>query len=387
MCSKNYFNKLLRSIDEIGMEYIRPYSDDVDKKARFPDEAFLVLKEKKLLGVYIPKDLGGEGLSISEVSQLCERLAYYCSSTGLIYAMHQSQIACIVHHAFGAPKLVNALQMMAAEQLLVASSTSEVHVGGDLRSSICALNTNENGFVIEKEASVLSYGEKADAILITCRKSIDATEKDQVLVLGYQKDCTLTKTSEWDTLGFRGTCSAGYKIKVQGPKSHVFPTPFSKILSDTMQPIAHIYWSSVWLGMANFAVKTTQQAVTDRVKKQQSGADIQAFKFAELNAKLSSMRSNLTAIIKHYHDIRSDSNITNNEKMNFATKVNDLKINSSRYLIEIASDAMMLTGISSYSVTSKNSLCQLLRDAFGAPLMVSNDRLLNHNSILHLVST
>jgi len=301
--------------------------------------------------------------------------------------MHQSQIACIVHHAFGSSKLINALQMMAEEQWLVASSTSETHIGGDLRSSICALNTNETGFVLEKDASVLSYGEKADAILITCRKSIDATEKDQVLVLSYQKDCTLIKISEWDTLGFRGTCSAGYKIKAQVPKNHIFPTPFSKILNDTMQPIAHIYWSSVWLGMANLAVKTTQKAVTDRVMKQQSGVDIQAFKFAELNAKLSSMRSNLTAVIKHYNDIRSDPTITANEKMNFTTKVNDLKINSSRYLIEIVSDAMMLTGISSYSIRSKNSLCQLLRDAFGAPLMVSNDRLLNHNSTLHLVTT
>lgn len=385
MCSET-FNKLLTRIDEIGIEYIKPYSEDVDKNARFPHEAFLALKENKLLGVYIPKDLGGEGLSISEVAKLCEKLAYYCSSTGLIYAMHQSQVACIVHHAFGSPKLINSLQIMAAEQLLVASSTSEVNVGGDLRSSICALNNNENGFVIEKDASVLSYGENADVILITCRKSIDVTEKDQVLVLVYQKDCNLIKTSEWDTLGFRGTCSAGYKIKAQGPKSQVFPMPFSKILSDTMQPVAHIYWSSVWLGMANFAVKTTQNAVIDRVKKQQSGADIQAFKFAELNAKLSSMRCNLTAVINYYADIRSDSNITANEKINFATKVNDLKINSSRYLIEIASDAMLLTGISSYSVKSKNSLCQLLRDAFGAPLMVSNDRLLNHNSALHLVN-
>jgi acyl-CoA dehydrogenase len=377
----------LRCIDEIGKKYIRPNAENVDKKARFPDEAFNALKEKKLLSVYIPKELGGEGLSVEQVSQLCERLARYCASTALIYAMHQSQIACFVHHAFGSPVLINILQMMAAEQSLIASSTSEVGVGGDLRSSICALNINEKGFIIEKNASVLSYGENADAILITCRKNIDAPENDQVLVFGYQKDCTLRKTSEWDTLGFRGTCSDGFKIIARGPMGHIFPTPFAKILSETMQPIAHIYWSSVWLGMANFAVDKAHETVMNSVKKQNNVSNIQSFRFSELNAKLSNMRSSLALLIKEYEEIRLDSDISTTEKMIFAAKVNNLKINSSKHLIDIACDAMMLVGISSYSVKSKDSLCQLLRDAFGAPLMVSNDRLLNHNSILHLAKT
>jgi acyl-CoA dehydrogenase len=387
MDSNNRINTLLHYVDEIGETYIKPNAEDVDIKARFPEEAFEALKEKKLLSVYIPIELGGQGLSVEQVSQLCERLAHYCASTALIYAMHQSQIACFVHHAFGSPLLIKVLQKIATEQSLLASSTSEVGVGGNLRSSICALNIDDNEFTIEKNASVLSYGENADAILITCRKGIDAPENDQVLVFGYQKDCTLRKTSNWDTLGFRGTCSDGFKILARGPTGHIFPTPFANILSETMQPIAHIYWSSVWLGMANYAVDKAHESVINSVKNRINSAEIQSFRFSELNAKRSNMRSSLALLINEYEEIRLNSDITPTAKMEFATKVNDLKINSSKHLIDIACDAMMLVGISSYSVKSKDSLCQLLRDAFGAPLMVSNDRLLNHNSILHLAKT
>ena len=56
----------------------------------------------------------------------------------------------------------------------MASATTEVGVGGDLRSSLCAVEVDGDRFRLTKKAPVISYGEAADDILVTCRKSPDA---------------------------------------------------------------------------------------------------------------------------------------------------------------------------------------------------------------------
>src|SRR5580700_9498296 len=71
---------------------------DVDAAARFPAESFAAAKAQRLLGIMVPKTLGGEGGSIGDVADVCYQLGHACSSTGMIYAMHQIKIACITRH-------------------------------------------------------------------------------------------------------------------------------------------------------------------------------------------------------------------------------------------------------------------------------------------------
>ena len=60
--------------------------------------------------------------------------------------------------------------------------------------------------------------------------------------------------------------------------------------------------------------------------------------------------------------------------------MNNLKLSSSRLVIEIVGRAMLICGISGYRNDSKFSLGRHLRDAYGAALMVNNDRIMNHNA-------
>ena len=51
----------------------------------------------------MPVEFGGMGLDVTQVARLCEALGQYCGSTAMIFAMHQIQVACIVHHALETP--------------------------------------------------------------------------------------------------------------------------------------------------------------------------------------------------------------------------------------------------------------------------------------------
>ena len=54
-----------------------------------------------LFGIMAPQSLGGEEASVSDVVDVCYRLGRACSSTGVIYAMHQVKVACVVRHGVG----------------------------------------------------------------------------------------------------------------------------------------------------------------------------------------------------------------------------------------------------------------------------------------------
>jgi acyl-CoA dehydrogenase len=68
----------------------------------------------------------------------------------------------------------------------------------------------------------------------------------------------------------------------------------------------------------------------------------------------------------------------------FATRINNLKLSSSQLVVDIVGRAMLICGISGYRNDSKFALGRHLRDAYGAALMVNNDRILAHNATMLL---
>src|SRR4051812_44516195 len=84
------------SVQKIGSQVAAAHADDVDKSARFPSESLSALKEAKVLGAYVPKELGGLGCGLIELAAMCEVLGQHCSATAMVLAMHHIQVACLV---------------------------------------------------------------------------------------------------------------------------------------------------------------------------------------------------------------------------------------------------------------------------------------------------
>jgi acyl-CoA dehydrogenase len=378
------FGALLERVHVIGTEVIAPNAVDVDRDARFPREAFEALKAERLLSAYIPRELGGMGLDITQVSKICEALGHYCASTAMIYAMHQIQVACLVHHALGAPFFREYARQVAAKQLLVASATTELGIGGDVRSSICAVKLVGEHFILEKQAPVISYGEMADAILVTARKNEEAARSDQVQVLVRQEDYSLKQLSQWDTLGFRGTCSPGFELKSVGHVDQILPVPYAHIHTKTMHPVAHILWASLWVGLATDALHRARQAVRAEARKNPQVTPISATRLAEADIVLNTMRSTLQATLDDYVKSLGQDDEESFGNFAFAIRVNNLKLTCSTLLLDVVNRAMVICGIAGYRNDSKLSLGRHLRDAVGAGLMVNNDRILGQNATMQI---
>jgi acyl-CoA dehydrogenase len=302
----------------------------------------------------------------------------------MVFAMHQIQVACIVHHARGSLYFEDFLRQLVDKQYLIASATTELGVGGDLRSSLCAVEVEGDRFRLVKKAPVISYGAFADQILVTSRRAPDAASSDQVGVLVHKADFELEPISSWDTLGFRGTCSSGFVLSSQGSTDQILPIPFDDVLSQTMHPYSHIVWSSLWLGIATDAVNRARAYVRAEARKNPHLPPASSMRLGETDIVLYGMRNNVHSTAADYARLLLENDPAAFRSFGFATRVNNLKLSSSTLVVDIVGRAMLICGISGYRNDSKFALGRHLRDAYGAALMVNNDRILGHNATMLL---
>ena len=184
----------------------------VDAESRFPKEAIDAARAERLLSAAVPPELGGEGASTADIVDVCYMLGRNCASTAMIYAMHQTKVACLVRHGRGSAWHQRLLRRLCAEQLLLASSTTEGRAGGDVRNSSAPIEWRDSRITLERQATVISYAEAADGIVTTARRSPEAASSDQVLVAFLKDDYALKRLNGWDAFGMRGTCSEGFAL-------------------------------------------------------------------------------------------------------------------------------------------------------------------------------
>ncbi|MEV0392357.1 acyl-CoA dehydrogenase family protein [Polymorphospora rubra] len=359
-------------------EVLRHHADDVDRRGRFPHESVTALRDERLLAALIPHELGGGGLTVAEIADVCTVLGRACASTAMIYAMHQIQVACLVAH--GEEPAHRFLRRAADGQLLVASGTSEHGHGGDIRSSTAAVEPDGDFVRLRKDVGTMSYGEQADALLVTARRAPDAAATDQVLVLLPRREpaagewTQVEVTRPWNALGLRGTASVGATVDARAAAGGVLRTGFAEILAQTMFPVSHVLWSAVWLGIAADALETAGRHLRRAGRGPRAalprGYAEQVAAFYELDGFC---RRQAAAV-----SIRPGTAAGSAAELRGAVELNSLKVRVSRGVVDIVVGAMSAVGLDAYLLDTDVALGRQLRDALSAPLMIRNDRLMDN---------
>jgi len=357
----------------------------VDRDSRFPDAAIAAAKQHRLLGIQVPQRIGGEGAGLSDIVQVCYRLGRVCASTAMIYAMHQIKVACILRHSHESAWHAAMLRRLCAEQLLLASSTTEGAGGGNVRSSEAPVEREGSKITLLRRATVMSYGAEADGIVTTARRSADAAASDQVLVVFLKNDYSLEPLVTWDTLGMRGTSSTGYVIRALGAADQILPDPYEKIHAETMVPFAHLTWSSVWTGIAAGALERAQAFL--RHAARQSGGPLPpgAAHFTRASATLRTLRGLLASSIRSFEDIQHDGQAL--RTMDFQMMINVTKVEASELAVSIVLSALRACGLSGYRNDGDFSVVRSLRDVLSAPIMINNDRILTNLAATSLMTS
>jgi len=323
------------------------HANAVDMENRFPHEAIEALRAQRLLGIQVPADLGGEGASALTVANVCYALGRACASTAMIYAMHQVKVACIVRHGRGSAWMEDLMRKLAAGQLLFASSTTEGNAGGDVRSSTAPVEQTDGHITLDRSATVISYG---------------------------REDYSLEPISTWNTLGMRGTMSIGFRLQARARQEQILPVPYQSIHAETMTPSAHLFWSSVWAGVAGGAVGKAHKFVRHVTRQANGNLPPGAAHLTKALSSLASLRALITGMARRFEANAGDADALGS--LEFQNAVVMLKIDASELAVATVMSAMRVGGLSAYRQDGEFSIGRHLRDILSAPIMIHNDRIL-----------
>lgn len=360
------------------------HAEAVDREARFPSEAIAAAKEQGLMSLLVPPELGGEGADLGQVAEVCYTLGRACASSAMIFAMHQTKVACIVRHGEGGWH-AGLLRRLAAEQLLLASSTTEGRSGGDIRSSAAAVDTEGTRIALDRAATVISYGAQADGIVTTARRSSDAAKSDQVLVVLLKEDYRLERLNGWETLGMRGTCSSGFNLVANGAAEQILPERYATIHAETMTPVSHLLWSSAWAGIAASAVEKAQAFTRQAARHAAGQMPPGAVHYGRATSSLRSLRSLIASALDLYERARTDRAVMTS--IDFQCAITMLKVEASELAVQAVMGAMRVCGLSGYRQDGDFSVSRQLRDILSSPIMIHNDRIVANGAGATLMAT
>lgn len=81
---------------EFAVKHIDPWAKIIDEEQRFPVETFEALGNEGWLKLLIPREYGGDGLTMVEFADACRGFAQSSCSVGLCFMMHNVATMCVI---------------------------------------------------------------------------------------------------------------------------------------------------------------------------------------------------------------------------------------------------------------------------------------------------
>ena len=322
----------------------------MDADARFPQETIDACRAEGLLGALVPAELGGLGHDLRQGAAVVHELARHCASSAMVLAMHHIQVASLVRHG-DTGALQAYVRRVAEEQLLLASATTEIGIGGNIRSSTCHVEAHGDRFTLVKQAPVISYGQHADAILATARRAVDSAGSDQVLVVCEQPSLTLTRSR------------AGTPWASGAPARWASPSrpPATSTSSARPPSVRSRYTDAAHLApavvLAVAGARRRGRGPRQRVVQHAARRDLGtvppgATRLAQLLVTRQQMAGPIEALMTRYLEVGDDPGAT--AAPAFMTEINTLKVGASTTVVDIVGQAMLICGMQGYRRTLRS---------------------------------
>ncbi len=178
----------------------------------------------------------------------------------------------------------------------------------------------------------------------------------------------------WNALGMRGTTSAGFKLVAHGTREQIVPETYERIHAQTMQPVSHLLWASVWAGIAADSVARAQAFIRKAARQSGGALPPGAAHFTKARSSLQMLRSLVAAGLARFEAAADDPQALATLDFQSATALT--KVEASELAVATVLSAMRAAGLAGYRNDGEFTLGRHLRDVLSAPIMINNDRIL-----------
>ncbi len=133
---------------EVAEKYVRPVAAELDRTGEYPWSVIDALKKYNLMGIWIPKEYGGQDAGVLDLCVVVEELSRACGGMGVAYAVNALGSFPIMLGGTEEQKRRH-LPAVASGEKLIAFGLSEKASGSDAGSLRARARRDGDGYVID----------------------------------------------------------------------------------------------------------------------------------------------------------------------------------------------------------------------------------------------
>lgn len=154
---------------DFAQQHIKPHVMTWDESQEFPVQLFKEMGKLGLMGVLVPEEYGGAGLTYYEYKAVIEEIAKVCGSIGLSLAAHNS--LCTGHIlSFGnAEQKKKYLPKLATAEWIGAWGLTEPGTGSDAGNMKTTAVKEGDHWVLNGTKNWITHGKSGDVAVVICR--------------------------------------------------------------------------------------------------------------------------------------------------------------------------------------------------------------------------
>ena len=122
---------IINMLEDFCVNEVKPLAAELDEQERFPIETLEKLSEMGMMGMYIPEEYGGAGLSYNTYTAANEIFNKYCASTACMFEVHGSLVTWPLLTYGTEEQKQRYLPKLASGEMLGAFGLTEPGAGSD----------------------------------------------------------------------------------------------------------------------------------------------------------------------------------------------------------------------------------------------------------------
>jgi alkylation response protein AidB-like acyl-CoA dehydrogenase len=283
-------NLIRESARDFAENHIRPHIMEWDETQTFPVELFKKLGEHGFMGIVIPEEYGGAGLSYQEYVTILDEISKVCGSIGLSVAAHNS--LCTNHiYSFGSEEQKKKyLPKLASGQWIGAWGLTETSSGSDAGGMTTFAEEDGEYYVLNGSKNFITHAISSDVAVVIARTGTKDNKKNMSAFIIEKGTPGFSAGKKENKLGMRASETAClffdncrvHKDQMMGKEGDGFKQAL-KLLDGGRISIA-----ALSLGIARGAYECALKYANQREQFGKKIFDFQAvsFKLAEMSTKV-----------------------------------------------------------------------------------------------------
>jgi len=346
--------QVAQTAKDFALQKIKPHLMEWDERQEFPVHIFKELGKLGMMGILVPQEYGGTGLSYFEYSAIIQEISKVCGSIGLSLAAHNS--LCVGHIlAFGNEEQKKEyLPKLATAEFIGAWGLTEANTGSDAGNMQCMAVKDGDDWIINGTKNWITHGKSGDVAVVICRTGEPHSRDNSTAFIVTRGTKGFTGGKKENKLGMRASETA----EMIFDNCRVPDSARMGNVGDGFRQAMYVLdggrisIASLGLGIARGAYEASLQYAKERHQFGKPISEFQAISF-----KLADMATEIMAaelLINQACDLKnSGENVTKESAI--------AKYYSSEIAVKIATDAVQIFG--GYGYTKDFPVEKFYRDS------------------------